>query len=68
MAKAKQRKKLFRSKDDRVLTGLAGGLGDYFDLDPTLVRIGLIILEFATAGLLIFGYLIVSIFVPSEKR
>lgn len=61
-------KKLYRSRDDRVLTGLAGGLGKYFDVDPTVVRIILFILEIATAGLLIIGYLIVSLFVPNEPE
>jgi phage shock protein C len=49
-----------------VLTGLAGGLGDYFNVDPTIIRVVLVLLEFATAGLLIIGYLIVSLFVPKE--
>ncbi|MBA3758098.1 PspC domain-containing protein [Candidatus Saccharibacteria bacterium] len=61
-----QEKKLYRSRDNKVLTGLASGLAKYFNVDPTIVRVVLIILEFATAGLLIFGYLIVSIFVPKE--
>lgn len=46
--------------------GLCGGIGNYFNIDPTLVRIALVILEFATAGLLIIGYLIVGLIVPKE--
>ena len=49
-----------------MLTGLAGGLGEYFAIDPTVIRVALVIFEFATAGLLIIGYLIVSLFVPKE--
>ncbi len=59
-------KKLYRSRTDRMLTGLCGGLAQYFGIDATLVRIGFVILEFATVGLLIFGYLIVAIIVPKE--
>lgn len=59
-------KKLYRSRNDRVITGLAGGAAKYFGVDSTIVRAVLIILEFATAGLLIIGYLIVSIAVPLE--
>lgn len=61
-----QDKKLYRSRDNKVITGLAGGLGKYFGIDPTVIRIILVILEFASAGLLIFGYLIVALFVPKE--
>jgi phage shock protein C len=61
-----QGKKLYRSRKNRVLTGLAGGLGQYFNIDPTVIRVLFVIFEFATAGLLIIGYLLVSLFVPSE--
>lgn len=60
------KKRFYRSRNNRMLTGLCGGIGNYFNIDPTLVRIGFVILEFATAGLLIIGYLIVSIVVPKE--
>jgi phage shock protein C len=59
-------KKLYRSRDNKVLTGLAGGLAKYFNTDPTLVRIILVILEFATAGLLIILYFLIALFVPKE--
>lgn len=61
-------KKLYRSRDNKYLMGLAGGIGKYFDIDPTLVRIAFIILEFATAGLLIFFYFIIALFVPKEPN
>lgn len=59
-------KKLYRSRDDRVLTGLAGGAAEYFDIDSTIVRALLVILEFATAGLLIIAYFIIALIVPTE--
>jgi phage shock protein C len=59
-------KKLYRSRDDKVLTGLAGGIGNYFNIDSTIVRVILVILEFATAGLLIIGYFIMVLIVPKE--
>lgn len=59
-------KKLYRSRKNKVLTGLAGGLGKYFGIDPTIVRVLLIIGEFVTAGFLIIGYFIVALFVPKE--
>ena len=59
-------KKLYRSRDNKVLIGLCGGLGKYFDVDPTMIRIAFVLLEFLTAGLLIVGYFIVALFVPKE--
>jgi phage shock protein C len=59
-------KKFYRSRENKVLTGLCGGIGDYFGMDPTIVRIIFILLEFLTAGLLIIGYLIVALIVPKQ--
>ncbi|MGI9027308.1 MAG: PspC domain-containing protein [Candidatus Saccharimonadales bacterium] len=61
-----QDRKLYRRRNDKVLMGLAGGIADYFKIDATVVRVLCIILEFATAGLLIIGYFIVALFVPKE--
>jgi phage shock protein C len=63
-----QTKKLYRSRNDKVFTGLAGGIGKYFAIDSTMVRILLVVFEFLTAGLLIFVYLIVALFVPKEPQ
>lgn len=61
-----EEKKLYRSRDNKVFTGLAGGLGKYFGMDPSVVRIILVIAEFLTAGLLIIAYILISFFVPKE--
>jgi len=34
-----QSKKLYRSKKNKMLAGICGGLGEYFDIDPTLIRV-----------------------------
>ncbi len=58
-------RKLLRSRDDRVIGGVAGGLGRYFDLDPILFRIGFVALAFlGGAGILL--YLAGLLLVPSE--
>lgn len=62
------KKKLYRSRSDRMLTGLCGGIAAYFNIDSTLVRIAFVILEFMTAGLLIIGYIIVAIIVPKQPE
>jgi phage shock protein C len=58
-------KKLFRSRNNRKIAGVCGGLGDYFNIDPTLVRIlFLIFLLFGGGGFLL--YIICWIAVPEE--
>ena len=59
-------KRLYRSRDDKVLTGLAGGVAKYLGTDPTIIRVALIIFEFLTAGLLIIVYFIIALIVPKE--
>lgn len=61
-------KRFYRSRSNKMLLGLCGGIGEYFNVDPTLVRVAFVILEFLTAGLLIIGYLIVGLIVPKEPE
>jgi phage shock protein C len=41
-------KKLYKSKKDKVLSGLIGGLGEYFDIDPVLLRLAFVVVTFIT--------------------
>ena len=41
--------RLYRSKNDVMIGGVAAGLANYFKVDPTLVRLGLVLLAFFTA-------------------
>lgn len=59
------RKKLYRAKDDRMIAGVCAGLGHYFDIDPTLVRLIWVFLFFS-AGLGILAYIICIIVIPEE--
>jgi len=58
--------RLYRSVDDRVLAGVAGGMAELWDIDPSVVRIGWVILTPFTAGFTILVYLIMAIVVPEE--
>jgi phage shock protein PspC (stress-responsive transcriptional regulator) len=60
------KKKLYRSRDDKMIGGVCGGLGEYFDVDSTLVRLFAVLLLFAGIGLI--AYLIAWIVVPLEPR
>ena len=43
-------KRLYRSNREKMLGGICGGLGEYFDVDPTVVRVIAVILGLASAG------------------
>ncbi len=60
-------KRLYRSKSESMIAGVCGGMAEYFDLDPTLVRIGFITLSVLSAafpGILV--YLILWAVVPDQ--
>ncbi len=58
-------RRLYRSRNERVLWGVCGGLADYFGMDPVLVRIIFVLLIFAN-GLGILAYIIMAVLVPVE--
>lgn len=55
-------KRLMRSSTDKKISGVCGGLAEYFDLDPTLVRIlWLVLIFFAGTGLLVYFILWIAL-------
>jgi len=58
-------KKLYRSVDDKKIAGVCGGLGDYFDIDPTIIRLALVALVLA-GGSGILAYILAWIIVPEQ--
>ncbi len=58
--------RLYRSRDDRMIAGVAGGLAERYDLDPSLVRIGWALLILFTGGLFLLLYIVMVIVVPEE--
>ena len=67
LVKGKKMKKTYRSRKDKVLLGVCGGLGDYFDIDPVLIRIIFILLSLVN-GFGILLYLISAIVIPLESE
>lgn len=56
-------KKLYRSRKERMLSGVCGGLGKYFSVDPTFVRLAFILLCFVGfSGVL--AYIVAAIIIP----
>ena len=63
---AKKVKRLYRSKKERIIAGVCGGLGEYFGIDPTIVRIIWVLLGLM-GGSGIIAYIIAWIIIPEEK-
>jgi phage shock protein C len=60
-------KRLYKSKDNKVLFGIIGGLGEYFDVDPVILRLAYLIIVIGTGvfpGIL--AYIIAGMIVPEK--
>lgn len=60
-------KKLYKSRDNRVLAGVLGGVGEYFDIDPVLVRLVYLVIMLGTGvvpGAVVY---VIAMFVVPQK-
>ena len=59
-------KKLYRSREDRIISGVMGGLGEYFNVDPVILRLLYVLVAIATGiipGVVVY---LVAVFVVPE--
>ncbi len=61
------KKRLFKSNRDKMLEGVCGGIAEYFNIDPTLVRLGWV-LFCALGGSGIIAYIIAAIIIPQPPN
>lgn len=61
----KTQKKLYRSTENYIIAGVCGGLGDYFNIDPVLVRLVFVLLTIGN-GVGVAIYIIMMIIVPKD--
>ena len=62
-------KKMYRSQEDKKIAGILGGLGELFDIDPTLLRLLFVFIGLATGIIPLFvAYLIGWIIIPKGKN
>lgn len=59
-------RRLLRSRSDRKLTGVCGGLAEYLSVDPTIVRVGVVLATLFTGGFVALAYLIAAVLIPEE--
>lgn len=60
-------RRLYRSRKERMLFGVCGGLGEYFKIDPTLVRLAFVIATLL-GGPGLIAYIVLLIVVPEETE
>ncbi|HEX2515580.1 MAG TPA: PspC domain-containing protein [Chloroflexota bacterium] len=60
------RRRLRRSRNERLLFGVAGGVAEYFEIDPALVRIGFVLAGIfpPTSAISVIGYLLLTVILP----
>ena len=58
-------KRLYKSNENKMVCGVCGGIAEYFDIDPTLVRLGWV-LFCAMGGSGILAYIIAAIVIPGR--
>lgn len=67
LIKTMETKKLHRSQTDKIIAGIAGGIGEYFEVDPTIVRLIFVLITlFGGSGVLL--YLILWVLVPKNPE
>jgi phage shock protein C len=60
--------RLYRSSSERMIAGVCGGFGEYFGIDPTVVRVIFVLVTIVTAFLLgIAAYLVLWLIIPNEE-
>ena len=62
------RKRLYRTTDDKMLAGVCGGVAEYFNLDPSIVRILWVFLGLGLGGTGLFAYIVAWIIVPEKDE
>ena len=59
-------KKLFKSQINKMISGVCGGIADYFNMDPTIVRLLWVVLTFVSFGAGVLFYIAAAIIIPNE--
>jgi len=59
-------KRLFRSKKNRMIAGVCAGIGEYLDIDPTVIRLLWVLITFFSGGAGVLAYIIAWIIIPEK--
>jgi phage shock protein C len=59
-------KQLRRSRSDKMVAGICGGVARYFSIDPVAARVAFVVLAFITGGVAVLAYLVAWLVMPDE--
>ena len=59
-------KRLYKSENNKMIAGVCGGIAEYFDIDPTPVRLGFVVFSLA-GGSGVLAYLIAAVVIPGNN-
>ena len=62
-----KKKMLYKNPENRMVCGVCSGVAEYFDVDPSLVRIGWVLISFA-GGSGLLAYIIAAIILPDKDK
>lgn len=60
-------KRLYRSRSERVIAGVCGGIAEYFNVDPTIIRLAWAVFTLVSFGAGILAYLVAWMIVPEGR-
>ncbi len=60
--------KLYKSRTDRKISGVCGGLAEYFDKDPTMIRLIVFLAAVFTEGIVLIAYIVAAIVLPDAPK
>ena len=63
-----QQTKLYRKSDEKIISGVCAGLAEYFKIDVSLLRIGMVILGVLTKGILVIAYVLAIFLLPDISK
>ena len=63
----REQKRLYRSVTNRKICGVCGGLGEYFNIDPTLIRLGGVLLACVSCGTAVVAYFVAAVIIPDPE-
>ena len=61
-------KKLYKSNKNKMIDGVCAGIAEYFNIDPTLVRLVWALVTLCTVGVGLIGYLVCAIIMPRKTE
>tara|TARA_Y100000310_G_C20378431_1_gene666891 strand:- start:40 stop:243 length:204 start_codon:yes stop_codon:yes gene_type:complete len=62
----KNTKKLYRSSTNKMIAGVCGGIGEYFNIDPTIIRLIWVVFTLLSVGIGILAYILAAIIIPEK--